>query len=59
MDIEEGEEIVTDGTFSVDAAAQLEGKPSMMNRFRREFRRKRGMSLTHFAANPAKKIVVQ
>ncbi len=28
----EGEEIVTDGTFSVDAAAQLEGKPSMMNR---------------------------
>jgi Cu(I)/Ag(I) efflux system membrane fusion protein len=29
--LEEGEEIVTDGTFSVDAAAQLEGKPSMMN----------------------------
>lgn len=28
----EGEEIVTSGTFSVDAAAQLEGKPSMMNR---------------------------
>ena len=27
----EGEEIVTNGTFSVDAAAQLEGKPSMMN----------------------------
>jgi Cu(I)/Ag(I) efflux system membrane fusion protein len=27
-----GEEIVTNGTFSVDAAAQLEGKPSMMNR---------------------------
>ncbi len=27
-----GEEIVTDGTFSVDAAAQLGGKPSMMNR---------------------------
>jgi Cu(I)/Ag(I) efflux system membrane fusion protein len=27
----EGEEIVTMGTFSVDAAAQLEGKPSMMN----------------------------
>jgi Cu(I)/Ag(I) efflux system membrane fusion protein len=26
-----GEEIVTHGTFSVDAAAQLEGKPSMMN----------------------------
>ena len=30
--LNEGEEIVTDGTFSVDAAAQLEGKPSMMNR---------------------------
>jgi len=27
----EGEEIVTHGTFSVDAAAQLGGKPSMMN----------------------------
>jgi len=27
----EGEEIVTSGTFSVDAAAQLEGKPSMMS----------------------------
>jgi Cu(I)/Ag(I) efflux system membrane fusion protein len=27
----EGEEIVTRGTFSVDATAQLEGKPSMMN----------------------------
>jgi len=26
-----GEEIVTQGVFSVDAAAQLEGKPSMMN----------------------------
>ena len=29
--LDEGEEIVTDGTFSVDAAAQLAGKPSMMN----------------------------
>jgi Cu(I)/Ag(I) efflux system membrane fusion protein len=28
--LSEGEEIVTSGTFSVDAAAQLEGKPSMM-----------------------------
>lgn len=28
----EGEVIVSNGTFSVDAAAQLEGKPSMMNR---------------------------
>jgi len=29
--LEEGEEIVTQGTFSIDAAAQLEGKASMMN----------------------------
>jgi Cu(I)/Ag(I) efflux system membrane fusion protein len=29
--LRDGEEIVTQGTFSVDAAAQLEGKPSMMN----------------------------
>lgn len=28
----EGEEIVTSGTFNVDAAAQLAGKPSMMNK---------------------------
>lgn len=29
--LKEGETIVTNGTFSVDAAAQLAGKPSMMN----------------------------
>ncbi|MDR1879930.1 MAG: efflux RND transporter periplasmic adaptor subunit [Tannerellaceae bacterium] len=29
--IDEGEEIVTNGVFSVDASAQLEGKRSMMN----------------------------
>lgn len=29
----EGEEVVTRGAFSVDAAAQLAGKPSMMNQF--------------------------
>ena len=29
--LSEGEEIVTQGTFSVDAAAQLNGNPSMMN----------------------------
>jgi Cu(I)/Ag(I) efflux system membrane fusion protein len=28
----DGEEIVTQGAFSVDASAQLEGKPSMMNK---------------------------
>lgn len=30
--LSEDDEIVTQGAFSVDAAAQLEGKPSMMNR---------------------------
>jgi Cu(I)/Ag(I) efflux system membrane fusion protein len=30
-ELADGEEIVTEGAFSVDAAAQLEGKPSMMN----------------------------
>lgn len=29
--LKEGEEIVTNGAFSVDAASQLAGKPSMMN----------------------------
>jgi len=29
--LHEGEEIVTNGTFSIDAAAQLAGRPSMMN----------------------------
>lgn len=29
--LKEGEEIATNGTFSIDAAAQLAGKPSMMN----------------------------
>jgi Cu(I)/Ag(I) efflux system membrane fusion protein len=30
--ITDGEEIVTSGAFTVDASAQLEGKPSMMNK---------------------------
>ncbi len=29
--LKEGEEIVTNGTFAIDASAQLAGKPSMMN----------------------------
>ncbi len=29
--LNEGEEVVSEGAFSVDAAAQLEGKPSMLN----------------------------
>lgn len=30
--LSEGEEVVTQGTFAVDASAELQGKPSMMNR---------------------------
>ncbi|WP_224489924.1 efflux RND transporter periplasmic adaptor subunit [Robertkochia flava] len=30
--LEQGEQVVTQGTFTIDAAAQLQGKPSMMNR---------------------------
>ena len=30
--LEEGEEIVTNGTFTIDASAQLQGKKSMMNK---------------------------
>lgn len=29
--LNEGESVVTNGTFAIDASAQLEGKPSMMN----------------------------
>jgi Cu(I)/Ag(I) efflux system membrane fusion protein len=29
--LQNGDEIVTNGTFTVDAAAQLKGKKSMMN----------------------------
>lgn len=42
----EGEEIVTHGTFSVDAAAQLEGKLSMMNTEGGETGSMPGMDLT-------------
>ncbi|WP_298504545.1 efflux RND transporter periplasmic adaptor subunit [uncultured Maribacter sp.] len=31
--LENGDEIVTNGTFTVDAAAQLQGKKSMMNKY--------------------------
>jgi len=39
----EGEKIVTDGTFSVDAAAQLAGKPSMMNRDQKDIKKDNSM----------------
>ncbi|THD66493.1 efflux RND transporter periplasmic adaptor subunit [Robertkochia marina] len=34
--LQNGERIVTQGTFTIDAAAQLQGKPSMMNREEKE-----------------------
>ncbi|MBD0776877.1 efflux RND transporter periplasmic adaptor subunit [Maribacter sp. ANRC-HE7] len=34
--LENGDEIVTNGTFTVDAAAQLQGKKSMMNKGKRD-----------------------
>ncbi|MDZ7774706.1 MAG: efflux RND transporter periplasmic adaptor subunit [Bacteroidales bacterium] len=34
--LQQGEEIAVSGTFSIDAAAQLAGKPAMMNRGRRQ-----------------------
>tara|TARA_R110002049_G_scaffold190196_1_gene358845 strand:+ start:18 stop:1757 length:1740 start_codon:yes stop_codon:yes gene_type:complete len=34
--LKSGEEIVTNGTFTVDAAAQLQGKKSMMNKGKKE-----------------------
>ncbi len=30
--LQNGDEIVTNGTFTIDAAAQLQGKKSMMNK---------------------------
>lgn len=42
----EGEEIVTNGTFSVDASAQLQGKPSMMNSEGKKTSTMRGMDMT-------------
>ena len=43
----EGEEIVTQGTFSVDASAQLEGKPSMMNQQGGQTSTMQGMDMTN------------
>jgi len=46
----DGEEIVTQSAFSVDAAAQLEGKPSMMND---EMRQTKGISIDSFGDSKA------
>lgn len=51
----EGEEIVTQGTFSVDAEAQLEGKPSMMNQDDSvEFKGKNPDSIENGRSRPGK-----
>jgi len=49
--LSEGEEIVTQGTFSVDAAAQLEGKPSMMNQKEEQSSTMQGMDMSNNASS--------
>jgi len=49
----DGEEIVTQGSFSVDASAQLEGKPSMMNQEGNKIPEMPGMDMPE---NPKPKI---
>ena len=44
--ITEGEEIVTNGVFTVDASAQLEGKRSMMNEKESDIARRAGVEIT-------------
>ncbi|MGY5356141.1 efflux RND transporter periplasmic adaptor subunit [Wenyingzhuangia sp. IMCC45467] len=45
--LNQGEEIVTQGTFTVDAAAQLQGKKSMMNTDKSKSSDKQGMHMNH------------
>jgi Cu(I)/Ag(I) efflux system membrane fusion protein len=51
--LEEGEEIVTNGAFSIDASAQLEGKYSMMNT------PEAGVETSHEASLKHRQITVQ
>lgn len=51
--LELGEEIAVNGTFSIDAAAQLAGKPSMMNNINDE------IANTRFKLNQDAKIAIQ
>ncbi|TKD65175.1 efflux RND transporter periplasmic adaptor subunit [Flavobacterium sp. ASW18X] len=44
--LENGDEIVTNGTFTVDAAAQLQGKKSMMNQSAEENKKMMAMELS-------------
>ncbi|RIV74298.1 efflux RND transporter periplasmic adaptor subunit [Flagellimonas aequoris] len=44
--LKNGDEIVTNGTFSVDAAAQLQGKKSMMNQSAEENKKMMAMELS-------------
>ncbi|ANW95573.1 efflux transporter periplasmic adaptor subunit [Wenyingzhuangia fucanilytica] len=45
--LKNGEEIVTQGTFTVDAAAQLQGKKSMMNTDKSKSSDMQGMHMNH------------
>lgn len=51
----DGEEIVTQGTFSVDASAQLEGKPSMMHPNREKTSSMTGMDMSEDSKKTDKK----
>ncbi|WP_291728306.1 efflux RND transporter periplasmic adaptor subunit [Bernardetia sp.] len=54
--LKEGEEIAVNGTFSIDAAAQLAGKPSMMNGMETEEMNTHDHNATEKVENPVKKI---
>ncbi len=51
--LSEGEEIVTNGTFNIDASAQLMGKPSMMNQAGGKTNTMPGMDMSGDDDNPA------
>jgi len=51
--LKDGEEIVTNGTFTVDAAAQLQGKKSMMNESDANINDQPNDSLPRFSVDPS------
>ncbi|MEC5165537.1 Cu(I)/Ag(I) efflux system membrane fusion protein [Flavobacterium sp. PL11] len=57
--LEIGEEIVANGTFNVDAAAQLAGKPSMMNREGGKTTTGKNDGGTKMVMSDAKKVVLK
>ncbi|MCM4158497.1 efflux RND transporter periplasmic adaptor subunit [Antarcticibacterium flavum] len=57
--LEPGEEIVSSGAFTVDAAVQLSGRPSMMNPAAVEEKQNSNNTLTVSISNAAKKELMQ